>query len=119
MHKIKQSAIDMKLALLKGDIDTIADILRNAWENKKKMANNISNPIIQEAMDVALQAGAKAGKVSGAGGGGFIMFVVEPTRKKEVEQALSKLDGFVMPFNFSDGGAHGWKIYDTDNVKAF
>ena len=119
MHRIKQSAIDTKLALLKGDIDAFADILREAWENKKKMANNISNPIIQEAMDVALQAGAKAGKVSGAGGGGFIMFVVEPTRKKEVEQALSKLDGFVMPFNFSDGGAHGWKIYDTDNVKAF
>ena len=119
MHRIKQSAIDTKLALLKGDIDAFADILRDAWENKKKMADNITNPVIQQAMDVAMQAGAKAGKVSGAGGGGFIMFVVEPTRKKEVEQALSKLDGFVMPFNFSDGGAHGWKIYETDNVKSF
>lgn len=47
------------------------------------MANNITNPIIQEAMDVAMAAGAKAGKVSGAGGGGFIMFVVEPTRKRK------------------------------------
>ena len=119
MHKIKQSAIDTKLALLKGDINAFANILREAWENKKRMAKHISNPMIQQAMDVAIQAGAKAGKVSGAGGGGFIMFVVEPTRKKEVELALSKLDGFVMPFNFSDGGAHGWKIYDTDNVKAF
>ena len=119
MHRIKQSAIDTKLALLKGDINAFADILREAWENKKRMANNITNTMIQEAMDTAIKAGAKAGKVSGAGGGGFIMFVVEPTRKKEVEQALSKLDGFVMPFNFSDGGAHGWKIYDTDNIKAF
>lgn len=119
MHRIKQSAIDTKLALLKGDIDAFANILRDAWENKKKMAKDITNPIIQEAMDIAIQAGAKAGKVSGAGGGGFIMFVVEPTRKKEVEEALKKLDGFVMPFNFSDGGAHGWKIYDTDNIKAF
>lgn len=119
MHKIKQSAIDTKLALLKGDINTFAAILKEAWENKKRMANNITNPVIQQAMDIAMQAGAKAGKVSGAGGGGFIMFVVEPTRKKEVEEALKKLDGFVMPFNFSDGGAHGWKIYDTDNVKAF
>ncbi len=119
MHKIKQSAIDTKLALLKGDINAFSNILREAWENKKRMAKHITNPIIQQAMDIAIQAGAKAGKVSGAGGGGFIMFVVEPTRKKEVEQALSKLDGFVMPFNFSDGGAHGWKIYDTDNVKAF
>ena len=119
MHKIKQSAIDTKLALLKGDIKAFADILREAWENKKRMATHITNPTIQEAMNVAIQAGAKAGKVSGAGGGGFIMFVVEPTRKKEVEEALKKLDGFVMPFNFSDGGAHGWKIYETDNVKAF
>ena len=119
MHRIKQSAVDTKLALLKGDINAFADILREAWENKKRMAAHITNPNIQEAMDIAISAGAKAGKVSGAGGGGFIMFVVEPTRKKEVEQALSKLDGFVMPFSFSDGGAHGWKIYDTDNVKAF
>lgn len=118
MHKIKQSAKDMKLAILKGDINGFADIIRDGWENKKKMANNITNPMIQEAMDVAIAAGAKAGKVSGAGGGGFIMFVVEPTRKKDVEAALKKLNGFVMPFQFSDGGAHGWKIYPTDNVKS-
>jgi D-glycero-alpha-D-manno-heptose-7-phosphate kinase len=118
MHKIKQTAIDTKLALLKGDINGFAEILRIGWENKKKMANSITNPKIQEAMDVAIAAGAKAGKVSGAGGGGFIMFVVEPTRKKEVINALSGLDGFVMPFQFSDGGAHGWKIYPTDNVQS-
>jgi D-glycero-alpha-D-manno-heptose-7-phosphate kinase len=118
MHAIKQSAVETKLALLKGDINGFADILRVSWENKKKMANQISNPIIQKAMDVAMGAGAKAGKISGAGGGGFIMFVVEPTRKKEVINALSKLDGFVMPFQFSDGGAHGWKIYPTDNVQS-
>lgn len=111
MHRIKQSAKDMKLAILTGNTDNFADILRKAWEDKKKMASNITNPIIQEAMDVAMANGAKAGKVSGAGGGGFIMFVVEPTRKKDVETALKKLNGFVMPFQFTDGGVHGWKIY--------
>lgn len=118
MHKIKQSAIDMKLAVLKGDIDEFGDILRAGWENKKKMANNITNPMIQKAIDVAMASGAKAGKVSGAGGGGFIMFIVEPTRKKDVEQALKQLDGFVMPFQFTEGGVHGWKIYPTDKVKS-
>lgn len=118
MHVIKQTAVDTKLALLKGDIDGFAEILRIGWENKKKMANQISNPVIQQAMDVAMAAGAKAGKISGAGGGGFIMFVVEPTRKKEVINALGELDGFVMPFQFSEGGAHGWKIYSTDKVDA-
>ena len=116
MHRIKQSAIDMKLALLKGDMAEFARILGEAWENKKKMADAITNPMIQEAFDVAVAAGAISGKVSGAGGGGFIMFVVEPTRKKNVIEALSALNGFVVPFQFSDGGAHGWKIYPTDKV---
>lgn len=116
MHKIKQSAIDMKLALLKGDMRAFADILGKGWENKKKMANAITNPMIQEAFDTAIPAGAISGKVSGAGGGGFIMFMVEPTKKKEVINALGKLSGFVMPFQFTEGGAHGWKIYDTDKV---
>lgn len=106
----------MKLAVLKGDINAFADIIKEAWENKKKMASKISNPMIEEAMEVAMAAGAKAGKVSGAGGGGFIMFVVEPTKKKAVENALKKLNGFVMPFQFSEGGAHGWKIYPTDKI---
>ncbi len=118
MHKIKQSAKDMKLAILKGDVDGFAEILRIGWENKKKMASHITNPMIQEAMDVAMASGAKAGKISGAGGGGFIMFVVEPTRKKEVEKALLSLGGMVMPFQFTEGGAHGWKVYPTDKVKS-
>lgn len=116
MHSIKQSAIDMKHALLKGDMHALASILGQAWEDKKKMASAISNPMIQEAFDVAMAAGAIAGKVSGAGGGGFIMFMVDPTRKKLVADALGKLSGFVMPFQFTEGGAHGWKIYDTDKI---
>ena len=116
MHRIKQSAVDMKLALLKGDMNALAKILGQAWEDKKKMADAISNPMIQQVFDVAIPAGALAGKVSGAGGGGFVMLIVEPTRKKEVVNALKQLDGFVMPFQFTEGGAHGWKIYPTDKI---
>ena len=116
MHRIKQGAIDMKLAVLKGNMQEFARVLGQGWENKKKMAGAITNPMIEEAFEVATKAGAKAGKVSGSGGGGFIMFFVEPTRKKEVIEALKTLDGFTMPFNFTDGGAHGWKIYETDKI---
>lgn len=91
MHKIKQSAIDMKLAILKGDVNLFADIVREGWENKKKMANHITNTQIEEAMSVAMAHGAKAGKVSGAGGGGFIMFVVEPTKKRRSKKLLKNL----------------------------
>ncbi len=117
MHRIKQSAIDMKLAVLKGDMQEFARVLGQAWEDKKKMADAITNPVIEEAFAVAKAAGAKCGKVSGAGGGGFIMFFVDPVRKKAVIEALGKLPGFTMPFNFTEGGAHGWKIYPTDNVQ--
>ena len=106
----------MKHALLKGDMHELARILGKAWEDKKKMAGAISNPMIQEAFDVAMANGAMAGKVSGAGGGGFIMFMVDPVKKKLVADALAKLPGFVMPFQFTEGGAHGWKIYDTDKI---
>lgn len=117
MHRIKQGAIDMKLAVLKGDMKEFARILGQGWEDKKKMAGAITNPVIEEAFAVATKAGALAGKVSGAGGGGFIMFFVEPTKKKAVTEALKQLDGFTMNFNFTDGGAHGWKIYETDRVE--
>ena len=116
LHLIKQSAVDMKAAILKGDMGEFARIVARGWEEKKKLAGGITTPVIEEAFNVAIPAGAKAGKVSGAGGGGFIMFVVEPTLKKQVEEALSALDGFVLPFQFTDGGAHGWKIYETDTI---
>lgn len=55
--------------------------------------------------------------MSGAGGGGFIIFFVEPTKKMMVIEALEKLGGFTKHFNFTDGGANGWKIYETDCVE--
>lgn len=116
MHAIKQSAVDMKHALLKGDMHALAVILGRGWENKKRMASAITNPMIQEAFDTAISAGAISGKVSGAGGGGFIMFMVDPVKKPDVIKALGTLPGFVMPFQFTEGGAHGWKIYDTDHI---
>ncbi|MBR1793934.1 MAG: dehydrogenase [Bacteroidales bacterium] len=116
MHRIKQSSKDMKFALLKGDMAEFGRILRQAWEDKKKMAGAITNPVIQEAFDTALGAGAVAGKVSGAGGGGFMMLMVPPARKMAVVQALSRLPGQVMPFQFTERGAHAWRVYPTDKV---
>ena len=116
MHRIRQSSMDMKLALLKGDMEEFGRILGQAWEDKKKMAGAITNPIIQEAFDAAMAAGAVAGKVSGAGGGGFIMLMVPPVRKMAVVRALEGLPGKVVPFQFTERGAHAWRVYDTDKV---
>ena len=116
MHRIKQSSADMKLALLKGDMAEFGRILGQAWEDKKKMAGAITNPVIQEAFDTAMAAGATAGQVSGAGGGGFMMLMVPPTRKMAVIRALEQLPGTVVPFQFTERGAHAWRVYDTDKV---
>jgi D-glycero-alpha-D-manno-heptose-7-phosphate kinase len=111
MHRIKQSAIDMKGALLRGDISCFARILGQAWIDKKQMALSISNTDIDNVFEVAMEAGAIAGKVSGAGGGGFIMFVVDPVKRIRLLKALRQQPGHVVDFRFSEGGAHGWKIY--------
>jgi len=112
MHSIKQSAVDMKEALLKGDIPSYARILGQGWADKKKMAHSITNSAIDLVYNTVMEAGALAGKVSGAGGGGFMMFVVDPEKKLNVINALKQFDGRVMPFHFSEGGCHGWKIYN-------
>ncbi len=110
MHRIKQSAVDMKLALLSGDMQAFARILGAAWEDKKKMAGAITNPMIQEAFDAALAAGALSGKVSGAGGGGFMMLMVPPEKRMDVMAALQQLPGKVVPFQFTHKGAEAWKL---------
>lgn len=112
MHRIKQSAVDMKEALLQGNIKVFARILGQAWNDKKMMASSISNVMIDEAFQIAGKAGAIAGKVSGAGGGGFIIFMVEPPQRMQIVRALNKLCGRVVDFQFSEGGTHGWKIYE-------
>ena len=110
MHRIKQSAVDMKLALLQGDLARFSEIIGQAWEDKKKMAGAITNPMIQEAFDTAMAAGAISGKVSGAGGGGFIMLMVPPEKRVSVSQALNALPGRVVPFQFTHEGAVSWKL---------
>jgi len=113
MHRIRESSFAMRDVLCRGDIPGFARILGEAWEDKKKMAGAITNPMIQEAFDVALKAGAVAGKVSGAGGGGFIMLIAPPVRKPAVIEALSRLGGRVVPFEFTRRGVRAWTVRES------
>ncbi|ATF85305.1 dehydrogenase [Burkholderia gladioli] len=109
MHRVKQEAVRMKEAILKGDFDSFAESMRLSWEAKKKMASSISNATIDAIYDAAIAAGALAGKVSGAGGGGFMMFIVDPTRRPGVIRALGGFDGQVLTCNFTKHGAYSWR----------
>lgn len=110
MHEVKADATAMKEALLKCDIHSFATILGKTWEAKKRMASTISNPMIDKVYDVAMSSGAISGKISGAGGGGFMMFITDPTQKLAVVNALNKMDGAVRNFQFVKDGTMGWRI---------
>ena len=88
----------------------MAEILGQSWRAKRDMAHSISNRLIDEIYDRALGAGALSAKISGAGGGGFMMLFVEPTLKLDVKEALSDLDGSFYPFHFTREGAQGWLV---------
>ncbi len=111
MHEIKHYSFVFKEALLKGDVISIAKNLKWAWEAKKKTAQNISNDDIDKVYDTAVTAGAWSGKISGAGGGGFMMFIVDPVRREKVIKNLRKYGGEVIGCHFTKRGTEGWKIY--------
>lgn len=110
MHELKEVAYRMKEAILKGNIDAIAQELKNGWEAKKKTSKVISNILIEEIYSCAMSHGAKAGKISGAGGGGFLMFIVDPLRKIELINSLEKFNGSIRNFEFVDRGTKGWYV---------
>ena len=105
---LRQDAVAMKEAILRGDFAAYANVLGRSWLAKKQMASGISNAGIDEIYDAAITAGAIAGKISGAGGGGFMMFYVPPARRMGVVRVLGDFPGQVMNFNFTGVGAHSW-----------
>jgi D-glycero-alpha-D-manno-heptose-7-phosphate kinase len=110
-HAIRVEALEMKDLLVVGDIPGFADSLLRGWEAKKRLASRISNPAIERAYQVAQSHGMIAGKVSGAGGGGFLMMIVDPRRRIEVSRSLEReCGGRVAPCLFTKGGATTWRI---------
>jgi D-glycero-alpha-D-manno-heptose-7-phosphate kinase len=110
MHSLKEQSVRMKEALLKGDIDGIGKILHYGWEHKKAMAEGISNPQLESIYNRAMKAGATGGKISGAGGGGFMIFYAPYNSKFEVIEALNKIGGRVMRYTFTGEGLTTWSI---------
>jgi D-glycero-alpha-D-manno-heptose-7-phosphate kinase len=109
MHALKEAAVAMKEALLKGDLGVLAGTLAQGWTSKQAMASGISNAAIEDAMATALGAGATAGKVSGAGGGGFIMFLAPLDRRHAVLTALSRRGYRAEGCRFVPEGATSWR----------
>ncbi len=110
MHRLKEQAYQMKEALLKGKLNTIGDILDFGFRQKKQMADKISNPYLDSIYERAMQAGAAGGKISGAGGGGFMIFYCPANTRYQVIESLKEMNGTVMPYSFTHQGLQTWTI---------
>jgi len=110
MHQLKSDAVDMKQALLGGNIRHIAEVLNRSWQAKRKTSKSVSNARVEEIFELGLSNGAVAGKVSGAGGGGFLMFMTDPEHRYRLVSALTEAGAHATPVQFTDGGAQSWAV---------
>ena len=110
MHQVKQTAYAMKESVLKGDINGFHTNHGASWAAKKQMAHSISNSDIEAIASRLIQAGAKAVKISGAGGGGFMMISVDPTHRYQIMAALKHTGGAFHEFSFVNHGVETWKV---------
>lgn len=108
MHQLKEQAKRMKEAILMGKLDDFGEILDFGFQQKRKMAHNISNPAIEEIYESAKKAGASGGKISGAGGGGFMIFYCPGNNRYKVIESLKKFGGRVREYSFTKYGLTTW-----------
>lgn len=111
LHALVEQAKLMKDCLIKGTIDDLGEILDYGFQQKKMLAKGISTPEIELLYETALKAGATGGKISGAGGGGFMFFYCPNNTKYDVIKALDKLKmGYHQPFTWNKLGLRTWQI---------
>jgi len=108
LHRLKAETLEMKRALLTGDVDAMGELLHQAWENKKHLDRAISNPTIDKLYRLARREGAIGGKMPGAGGGGYFLLLTRFDRKHRVAAALEKHGGQIVPFQFERRGLSSW-----------
>ena len=86
--RLKQSAFQMRDAIESNDIDRVAELMFSAWAHKRATSTKVSNSDLDRLIDIAIENGALAGKVSGAGGGGFLLFMTPVSKRKNVIDSL-------------------------------
>jgi D-glycero-alpha-D-manno-heptose-7-phosphate kinase len=101
--RVMKDLVDEGLAILNGgsDIADFGELLHEAWQAKRSLSSAVSNPEVDKLYERARSAGAIGGKLTGAGGGGFLLLFVEPDRQDEVRDELSELIHVPFKFDFS------------------
>lgn len=109
-HKYKELALDIRDTLKNGDIIRFGELLNKAWETKKKFSGMISNTKIDEIYDFARKNGAIGGKISGAGGGGFMMFLCQPNKEHNLVNKLESVGVRTEHVSFDFDGIQTWEV---------
>lgn len=108
MHQLKKQSVMMKEALLKGNLNKVGEILDFGWTFKKQMAEEITNPLLDELYETAKANGATGGKISGAGGGGFMIFYCPGDNRSRVIESLKPFGGEAKRYEFTTQGLVTW-----------
>ncbi len=109
-HQLRNDARIMKENLLRGELMQFATHMEHSWQSKKRTATSVTNERIDALYEGTKKAGAIAGKVSGAGGGGFMIFFVNPVKRMEVVRHLRATQGEVIACQFTKIGTQGWRL---------
>jgi D-glycero-alpha-D-manno-heptose-7-phosphate kinase len=112
MHELKRQAVLMKEALLKGDFKGFSQCLLNGWLAKKNISVSISNSFLDDLYEYVLDKGAESAKISGAGGGGFMMIYCNPCKRIALIKALKEKNGLVLTPSFTEIGTQAWTLYN-------
>jgi D-glycero-alpha-D-manno-heptose-7-phosphate kinase len=111
MNEVKAIAIELKKALLAGNLDRFGELLHEGWSQKKRMAPGITTPRIDELYAEARKAGAIGGKITGAGGGGHLLLYCPFDKRHAVRNRLGALGVSVTDFRFDPVGMQTWRVY--------
>jgi D-glycero-alpha-D-manno-heptose-7-phosphate kinase len=105
LHEVKFLASLMRTALEGGELQRFGDLLHDSWQAKRRVSSKISTPRIDRLYEIARHNGATGGKITGAGGGGFLLLYCERDRQSAVRESLASEGVHEMAFNFDTQGA--------------
>ncbi|MBI5347294.1 MAG: GHMP kinase [Candidatus Aenigmarchaeota archaeon] len=116
MDTIRDTAHEMKYALIRGDLEQFGRLLHEGWEQKKRFSPLITTKQINDIYELARKHGAIGGKITGAGGGGHFLFYCEPNKEQIVSEKLQEAGVKVIPFTFDTEGLVTWEIADKSDL---
>ena len=110
LRELKRLTVEMKNALLRRELEAFGELLHEEWQQKKKLSTKISNPELDELYEIARQEGAVGGKITGAGGGGYMLLYCRFDKKHKVAEKLKGLGCLITDFAFEPLGLQTWRV---------